>query len=174
MPYTNHADLGGRPGFGPVVRDAETSVFHAAWEARVLALSLAMGATGCWNLDMFRAARDTLPNYLDLRYYEIWLGGLENLLVAKGLVTAEELAAGRAQHPPAPAAQHPPSPAARILTADQVAARLANGTPSEMASARVCLDRSASRARRVLVARMVERPIAGDPLLRASRRSIAW
>jgi nitrile hydratase subunit beta len=123
VPYTTHADLGGRPDFGPVVQDAEDIVFHAAWESRVLALSLAMGATGCWNLDMSRAARETLPDYLDLSYYEIWLGGLEELLVAKGLVTAEELAAGRARHPP--------KPVGRILTADQVAARLAKGSPTE-------------------------------------------
>jgi nitrile hydratase subunit beta len=123
VPYTTHADLGGRPDFGPVVQDAEDYVFHAAWESRLLALSLAMGATGCWNLDMLRAARETLPDYLDLSYYEIWLGGLEELLVAKGLVTAEELAAGRARHPP--------KPVSRILTADQVAARLAKGSPTE-------------------------------------------
>jgi nitrile hydratase subunit beta len=123
MHYTSHADLGGQPDFGPVVQDAEDAVFHAAWESRVLALSLAMGATGCWNLDMSRAERETLPDYLDLSYYEIWLGGLEKLLVANGLVTAEELAAGRARHPP--------KPVSRILTADQVAARLAKGSPTE-------------------------------------------
>jgi nitrile hydratase subunit beta len=123
VPYTTHADLGGRADFGPVVRDAESSVFHAAWESRVLALSLAMGATGCWNLDMSRAARETLPDYLDLSYYEIWLSGLEEMLVAKGLVTTEELAAGRAWHPP--------KPVSRILTADQVAVRLAKGSPTE-------------------------------------------
>jgi nitrile hydratase len=72
---------------------------------------------------MSRAARETLPDYLDLSYYEIWLGGLEELLVAKGLVTAEELAAGRARHPP--------KPVSRILTVDQVAARLAKGSPTE-------------------------------------------
>jgi nitrile hydratase len=98
-------------------------VFHAAWESRVLALSLAMGATGCWNLDMVRAARETLPDYIDLSYYEIWLGGLEDLLVAKGLVTAEELAAGRARHPS--------EPVRGILMADQVAERLAKGSPTE-------------------------------------------
>ena len=122
MIYTTHADLGGRPGFGPVVQDATDSVFHADWESRVLALTLAMGATGCWNIDMVRAARETLPDYLDLSYYEIWLGGLERLLVAKGLVTAEELAAGRASHPP--------QPFDRILMADQVAAKLAKGLPT--------------------------------------------
>jgi nitrile hydratase len=120
--YTTHADLGGRPGFGPVGRDADDSVFHAAWESRVLALTLAMGATGRWNIDMARAARETLPDYLDLSYYEIWLGGLEKLLVAKGLVKAEELASGRALDSP--------KPFDRILTADQVAARLAQGSPT--------------------------------------------
>jgi len=123
VPYTTHADLGGRPDFGPVVQDAKDSVFHAAWESRVLALSLAMGAIGRWNLDMSRAARETLPDYLDLSYYEIWLGGLEELLVAKDLVTAEELAAG--------CARHPSKPVGRILTADQVAARFAKGSPTE-------------------------------------------
>jgi nitrile hydratase len=82
-----------------------------------------MGATGHWNLDMSRAARETLPDYFELNYYEIWLGGLERLLVATGLVTADELADGHARHAPAPVA--------RILTADQVAARLAAGSPTE-------------------------------------------
>jgi nitrile hydratase beta subunit len=125
VPYTTHADLGGRPDFGRVVQDTEDSVFHAAWESRVLALSLAMGATGCWNLDMFRSARETLPDYLDLSYYEIWLGGLKDLLVAKGLVTVEELAVGHARSLP--------KPGGRVLMADQVAARLAKGSPTERA-----------------------------------------
>ncbi len=72
---------------------------------------------------MMRAARETLPDYLDLSYYQIWLAALEALLVAKGLVTAEELAAGRARHPPQRTSQ--------ILAADQVAARLAKGSPTE-------------------------------------------
>ena len=127
MPYVSHADLGGRPGFGPVVPEDENPVFHSPWEPRVLALTLAMGATGCWNIDMARAARETLPDYLDLSYYEIWLGGLEKLLVATGLVGADELAAGRALHPS--------KPVARILKADRVAAQLAQGSPTERAPA---------------------------------------
>ena len=47
--------------------------FHAAWEARALAVTLAMGATGSWNIDMSRAARETLPDYDELDYYRIWL-----------------------------------------------------------------------------------------------------
>ena len=123
MSYLSHADLGGRPGFGPVVPEAEEPLFHAEWESRVLALTLAMGAAGSWNLDMSRSARETLPDYPGLSYYEIWLGGLEKLLVATGLVTSDELAAGQALHPP--------RPIATVLKADQVAARLARGSATE-------------------------------------------
>ena len=126
MSYVTHADLGGRPGFGPVVPEAEEPLFHAGWESRVLALTLAMGATGCWNIDMARAARETLPDYPGLSYYEIWLGGLEKMLGATGLVAADELAAGHALRPP--------RPIDRILQADQVAARLARGSPTERPS----------------------------------------
>ena len=65
MYYLSHADLGGQSGFGPIVPQPEGEVFHAAWEARVLALTLAMGATGSWNLDMARSARETLPFYAE-------------------------------------------------------------------------------------------------------------
>jgi nitrile hydratase len=117
-----HGDLGGRQGFGPVVQDADDSLFHAPWESRVLALTLAMGALGRWNIDMMRAARETLPDYLKLSYYQIWLSGLEKLLVAKGLVTSDELAVGHAPHPHTPIDQ--------ILMADQVPAKLAKGSPT--------------------------------------------
>jgi nitrile hydratase subunit beta len=124
MGYVSHADLGGRGDVGPVAPQAEEgSVFHAAWEPRVLAITLAMGVTGGWNIDMSRSARETLPNYRDLSYYEIWLGGLEKLLVAKDLVSTDELNAGRARHPSIPV--H------RAVRADQVAAILAKGLPTE-------------------------------------------
>jgi nitrile hydratase subunit beta len=127
MPYVSHADIGGRSGFGPVVPEPEGAVFHAAWEPRVHAVTLALGATGSWNLDMARSARETLPDYLNLTYYEIWLNGLEKLLIGKRLVTSDELTAGCMQHAPAPVA--------RVLKADQVAAALAKGAPTERAPA---------------------------------------
>ncbi len=122
MHYKSHADLGGQSGFGPIVPQPEGEVFHAAWEARVFALTLAMGATGSWNLDMARSARETLPNYLELCYYGIWLGGLERLLSERGLVAPDELAAGRALRPAAPVP--------RVLAAEQVPSLLARGTPA--------------------------------------------
>ena len=123
MSYTSHADLGGRAGFGAVTPEPEGELFHAPWEPRALALTLAMGATGSWNIDASRAARETLPNYAQLSYYEIWIGALEKLLAERGLAKAEELAAGHALGSPAPVA--------RVLKSDQVAAALANGSPTE-------------------------------------------
>ncbi len=122
MSYVNHADLGGLEGFGRVVMDDDEEPFHGEWESRVHALALAMGATGCWNLDMTRSARETLPNYDHLSYYEKWLAGLEKLLLEKSLVTHDELAAGRAREAPLPVAQ--------VLRADQVPAVLARGAPT--------------------------------------------
>ena len=126
MSYMTHADLGGRAGFGAVTPEPEGELFHAAWEPRALALTLAMGATGSWNIDTSRAARETLPNYAGLSYYEIWLGALENLLGERGLVAADELAAGHALRPA--------TPLTRVLKADQVATALAKGSPTERAA----------------------------------------
>lgn len=126
MSYVTHADLGGRAGFGAVTPEPEGELFHASWESRALALTLAMGASGSWNIDTSRAARETLPNYAGLSYYEIWLGALEKLLAERGLVAADELAAGHALRPAAPVT--------RVLKADQVAAALAKGSPTERAA----------------------------------------
>ena len=52
-------DLGGMHGFGPVVPEPDEPAFHADWERRAFALTLAMGATGEWNLDMSRFARES-------------------------------------------------------------------------------------------------------------------
>ena len=125
-PYRSHADLGGQLGFGPVLPEAEGELFHAAWEPRVLALTLAMGATGQWNIDMSRAARETLPHYLRLSYYQIWAAALEKLLLQRGLLHADELAQGRQLHPA--------EPLARTLKAPDVSAVLAKGSPTFRAS----------------------------------------
>lgn len=123
MSYTSHADLGGTTGHGPIVNEPETVIFHHDWEARVLAVNLAAGAPGGWNIDRSRSVRETLPNYAELTYYEIWFEALERLVVAHGLVTEEELRAGHATEPG--------DPARRVLTADRVSAVLSSGRPSE-------------------------------------------
>lgn len=96
-------DLGGMMGFGPVLPEENEPVFHGKWEARVLALTLAMGATGMWNIDKSRHARETTSpaNYLNWSYYRIWLEGLEKLLVNSGLVSIEEIRTANPINPPA-------------------------------------------------------------------------
>ncbi|WP_439574633.1 nitrile hydratase subunit beta [Phreatobacter sp.] len=121
--YVTHADLGGRTGFGPVVPEQDEPWFHADWEKRALALTLAMGATGSWTIDQSRAAREQQPGYLGMSYYKVWTGGLERLLVERSLVTEAELAAGRALDAPLPVK--------RRLAAADVAATLARGGPTE-------------------------------------------
>jgi nitrile hydratase len=123
-------DMGGLHGFGPVEPEADEPVFHAEWERRAFALTLAMGASGEWNIDASRFARESLPpaQYLAKGYYEIWLAGLERLLAERGLVTAEELAAER----PIGA----PRPVGRTLAAQDVAGLLRRGSPAERARPR--------------------------------------
>lgn len=118
-------DLGGMMGFGPVVPETDEPPFHAAWERRAFALTLAMGATGAWSLDAARFARESLHplRYLSLSYYEIWLAGLERLMADRGLVGADELAAGRSLRPG--------RPVPRVLAAGDVDAVLARGGPTE-------------------------------------------
>jgi len=91
-------DMGGMHGMGPVVIEKDEAVFHASWEARVYALQRASSFHGRWNTDMSRFSRERMPPaaYLAASYYERWLFGLQTLLVEEGLVTAQELASGRA------------------------------------------------------------------------------
>ncbi len=119
-------DMGGLHGFGPVQPEGESEpLFHAPWERRALGLTLAMGATGLWNIDQSRAMRESLPpaTYLSAGYYGIWILGLQRLLLSRGLVQTDELAAGQTLHPALPVA--------RVLRPEAVGAALARGTPTE-------------------------------------------
>jgi nitrile hydratase beta subunit len=82
----------------PVQPEADEPLFHADWEKRALALTLAMGATGQWNIDLSRSARESLPPavYLGSSYYEIWIRALEVLMRERGLVSDDELTSGTA------------------------------------------------------------------------------
>jgi len=66
-------------------------------------------------------------DYLRHTYYENWLVGLEKLLVETGLVTAEELATGKAIGPTDEATRQ------RVLKAEHVSTLLAKGAPVTMA-----------------------------------------
>ncbi len=88
-------DLGGMHGLGPIDAEKDEPVFHAEWERRCFAITVAAGFLGQWNIDMGRYARERMhpAEYLSTSYYEHWLHGLQLLLVEKGLLTEEEIAA---------------------------------------------------------------------------------
>jgi nitrile hydratase beta subunit len=92
-------DMGGRFGDGPVIPEPQgIPEFGAEWHGRALALTLASGALGQWNIDTSRHARECLApkDYTRFSYYEKWMAGLADLLVAKGILSVEEFAAGQA------------------------------------------------------------------------------
>jgi len=97
-------DMGGAKGFGPVVPEPNEPVFHGDWERRAFALTVAMARPGGWNIDMSRFARENRPpeDYLSKSYFQIWLAGLETLMIERGLVTREEIEAGKVLLPPKP------------------------------------------------------------------------
>ena len=118
-------DMGGQTG-GPIPIDPpDKPVFAEDWHARALAITVAAGVLGRWNLDSSRHARERLPadDYMAYSYYEKWLAGLATLLVETGLVSTDELRKGHALDNVEPA-----SPQA--ASADKIAAALARGGPS--------------------------------------------
>jgi nitrile hydratase subunit beta len=119
-------DLGGMMGFGPVSPEPDEPLFHAEWEKRAMGLTIASAALGEWNIDLMRHARETIPppEYLTSSYYRIWFTALAKVMVAKGIVGADELAAAHSLHP-APQTRRPP------LAAADVPAMLARGGPCD-------------------------------------------
>jgi len=109
-------DLGGMHGHGLIDAELDEPVFHHEWQRRVMAMNIAAGAIGKWNLDMSRHAkeRQSPVQYLRNSYYENWLAGLEKLLLETGLITAEELAKGRSMM------SLPAALAKRVLKANNV------------------------------------------------------
>jgi nitrile hydratase len=123
-------DLGGMHGFGPVAREENEPLFHAAWEARVCAFEeILCGDDRSFTLDAFRAGIERMApaNYLRASYYERWLASIESNLIHEGVLTNDELEAridllrrdpdavpppAVVAPPPAPRAQPPSPPAA--------------------------------------------------------------
>ena len=139
MSYHSFADRGGCTDRRSVQPEPERPVFHAEWERRVLALALAMGATGLWTLDRSRSVRETLDDYATLSYYEIWLTALEKLLIATGAIHSDELASGTITQAPLPVT--------RVLRADAVARVLAQVASTARDAARPARFTAGDRVR---------------------------
>jgi nitrile hydratase len=121
-------DLGGTHGHGPVVPEPNEPVFHAEWERRAFALTLAMAMPGQWNIDMSRFARENRDpaDYLSMSYYQIWFAALETMLKERDLVSDDEIVVGHALREP--------KPVPRVLSADDVLKVLHRGGPTERAT----------------------------------------
>lgn len=134
-------DMGGVAWSGPVLPEPNEPVFHAEWERRAFAITLAMGMPGGWNIDMSRFARENRPpaEYLGMSYYQIWLAGLERLMLERGLIATDEIEAGKPLHPA--------KPVAKTLTPDGVGAMLHRGGPTERAATRPALFAAGDRIR---------------------------
>ncbi|MFG3593029.1 nitrile hydratase subunit beta [Bradyrhizobium sp. RDI18] len=118
-------DMGGAKGFGPVVPEPNEPVFHADWERRAFALTVAMARPGGWNIDMSRFARENRSpdDYLSKSYFELWLAGLETLMIERGLVTREEIEAGKVLSPP--------KPGVKPIAPNEVTPAIRRGGPTE-------------------------------------------
>ena len=121
-------DMGGMHGFGKVEPEANEPPFHAGWEGRVLAMQRAMTFTGAWNIDMSRAAQERLPAevYLSVSYYHRWALGMERNVVERGLIDADELAAGRMLRPG--------KPVQRVMTKESIGRAFTRGSFGRPAS----------------------------------------
>ena len=101
-------DMGGMHGFGPIVREENEPLFHAAWEARVRAMVVIARSRGYFNIDAFRYGIERMDpaHYLRASYFERWLASIELNLIEHGFLTGDELDARTAffrEHPEADA-----------------------------------------------------------------------
>ena len=122
-------DMGGRFGDGPVNPESDDApVFAEDWHARALAVTLAAGSLGQWNIDISRHARERLSpkDYTRFSYYEKWISALADLLVESGVLTEEDLR-GESD-----IGKH--ALANRALKAEAVAGVLASGGPADRPS----------------------------------------
>jgi len=114
-------DMGGMQGLGRIEPEPEGHAFHADWEGRVHAMTVASPTRS--NIDAGRHQRELIPGpeYLRMSYYEKWFRSLSDRLLALGFVKPEEFASGRAD-------PHAPKATPRLLARDVDAALSRHGS----------------------------------------------
>ena len=81
-----------REAAGPPRRNGEP-VFEAPWESRAFGMAVALNERGAYPWDEFRQRLVERIASGELPYYESWLEAFESLVLARGLLTPEELEA---------------------------------------------------------------------------------
>lgn len=86
-------NIGGLEGLGPV--NVEKRIFVQPWEKRVFGVHTAMMGLGIWTWTELRTLAEGMNpvDYIKLRYYEKWLGGITAFLIDKGFFSQEEFEA---------------------------------------------------------------------------------
>jgi nitrile hydratase subunit beta len=85
-------DMGGVPGYGPVVVESNEPVFHHSWEGLAFALNMvSIGQLRAYNADAYRHSVERVPDYLSRSYYERLLIGVSTLLVEGGVIKLSDL-----------------------------------------------------------------------------------
>lgn len=122
-------DMGGQTSFGPIPQEEDEPVFHAEWERRVLALSVASAAM-FGPIDRRRHALERLDpvTYLSTSYYERWLTRLETQTIEDGWLNETELFSGVAENS---------SRTTAVIPADKIEAIVKAGRPSIRQSGRL-------------------------------------
>lgn len=127
-------DLGGMHGLGAIAPGADEPVYHAPWEARVHAMTLASFGWRRWTVDGWRHQQELVPgpDYLKMSYYERWATALAELVVKTGVATRQEVEPawpdiGAPETRPVIAQGSPPA-APGLSVGDKVRARNINPT----------------------------------------------
>lgn len=86
-------DMGGMHGFGSIPQETGDSVFHEPWQGRMFGIALALGPQGIYDPNGMRFDLESMgpAEYLGSSYYQRWLLVTERVLIAKGVLTREEL-----------------------------------------------------------------------------------
>lgn len=84
-------DMGGMHGFGAIPDD--DAQFHADWEKSAYALNQVLRLQGVYNIHEYRHSVERLAPavYLRASYFERWLGGVEQLVREKEVLTDAEI-----------------------------------------------------------------------------------
>jgi nitrile hydratase accessory protein len=86
------ADLEGLP------RKNGELVFQAPWQGRAFGLAVVLNEIGAYPWDDFRSGLVDQVATGQPEYYESWLNALESLLLARGIVTRDEVAQRAAEY----------------------------------------------------------------------------
>ena len=90
-------DMGGMHGFGKVAIEEGDYIFKSEWQRRAFGLTETLLCAIPGNADVHRQELERIPavDYLQKDYFEKWVIATEALLKQAGLVSQEELDAGK-------------------------------------------------------------------------------